>query len=144
MYGPLENLIALKRDLITAFRRFAVAQQEILRRLERQYEDRWPYLSDVADNQREAVDMADATQDYVDGAVEAYRLRRDEWTGIGIRRLTMLAGVVGPLSVFTAWYGTNFSNIPGVDAPYAFYVFVGGQILFIVLVLLYLHNRGWF
>jgi magnesium transporter len=139
----LENLIALKRDL-SAFRRLAVAQQETLRRLGRKYVEMRPYLSDVADNQRETVDMADATRDYVDGAVEAYRMRRDEWVGIGIRRLTVLASVLGPLSVFTAWYGTSFSDIPGVNLPYAFYVFVGGQILFIVLVFLYLRRRSWF
>jgi magnesium transporter len=139
----LENLIALKRDL-SAFRRLAVAQQETLKRLGREYVEMRPYLSDVADNQRETVDMADATRDYVDGAVEAYRMRRDEWVGLGIRRLTVLASVLGPLAVFTAWYGTNFSDIPGVDLPYAFYGFVGVQILFIVLVFLYLRRRSWF
>ncbi|MBV9454459.1 MAG: magnesium transporter CorA family protein [Rubrobacter sp.] len=138
----LENLIALKRDL-SAFRRLAVAQQDALRRLGREYIEMRPYLSDVADNQRETVDMADATRDYVDGAVEAYQMRRDEWAGIGIRRLTVLAGVLGPLSVLAAWYGTNFSYIPGADSPYAFYIFVGIQVLFVILTLLYLRRRNW-
>lgn len=126
----LESLIALKRDL-SAFRRLAAAQQETLKRLGRRYVEMRPYLSDVTDNQRETVDMTDATRDFVDGAVEAYRMRRDEWVGIGVRRLTVVASVLGPLSVFTARYGTNFSDIPGVDLPYAFPVFIELQILFL-------------
>jgi magnesium transporter len=90
------------------------------------------------------VDIADATGDYVDGAVEAYRIRRDEWAGIAVRRLTVLAGVLGPLTVFGGWYATSFSYIPGADLPYGFYVFVGVQVLFIVVVLSYLRRRGWF
>jgi len=57
--AALEALITLRRDLL-AFRRLAVAQQEILRRLGRAVPELREYLSDVADNQREAVDMADA------------------------------------------------------------------------------------
>jgi magnesium transporter len=110
--AALEALITLRRDLV-AFRRLAVAQQEVLRRLGRAVPELRKYLSDVADNQREAVDMADVTRDYVEGATEAYRIRRDERSEVGIRRLTVLAGILGPLSLLTAIYATKFTNIPG-------------------------------
>jgi len=115
--AALEALITVRRGLL-AFRRLAVAQQEILRRLGHTVPDLREYLSDVADNQCEAVDMADATRDYVEGATEAYQIRRDERSEVGIRRLTVLAGILGPLSLLTAIYATNFPDIPGTGKPW--------------------------
>lgn len=139
--AALENLIALRRDL-QAFRRLAVAQQETLRRLGRTAPDLRHYLSDASDNQREAVDMADATRDYVEGAVEAYRIRRDERSGLGIRRLTVFAAILGPLTLVSGIYGANFARIPGAESPFGFPIFVGVQILFAVAAVWFLYRRG--
>lgn len=94
----LEVLITLRGDL-SAFRRLAVAQGEVLRRLGRLAPELGGHLSDVSDNQREDVDMADAVRDYIDGAVEAYRMRRDQRSETGIRRLTVLAEASGVVCV---------------------------------------------
>ncbi|WP_047863937.1 magnesium transporter CorA family protein [Rubrobacter aplysinae] len=139
--AALENLILLRRDL-SAFRRLAVAQQESLKRL-----GRWPRsqrgrLSDVADNQREAVDMGDATRDYVDGAVESYRMRRDERSEVGIRRLTVLAGIIGPLTLLAGWWGANFESIPGSGSEWGFTIFVGVQLVFVALAVWLMSRRG--
>lgn len=138
--GALENLISLKRDL-QAFRRLAVAQQEIIRRIGRASPLR-DYLSDAADNQREAVDMADATRDYVDGAIEAYRMRRDERTEVGIRRLTVLAALFAPLSLLAGIYGVTFRHLPGASDPVGFWIFIGVQAVFVVVAAIFLHRRG--
>ena len=138
--SALEALITLRRDLL-AFRRLAVAQSEILRRLARISPEVSEYLSDVADNQREVVDMADATRDYIEGAVEAYRVRRDERSDAGIRRLTILAGIIGPLTLLNGIYATNFTT-PGTEAPGGFWIFIGIQIIFLILAVLYLRRRG--
>ena len=137
----LENLISLRRDL-SAFRRLAIAQQEILRRVGRTSQTLRGAFSDVADNQREAVDMADATRDYVEGAVEAYRLRRDERSGLGIRRLTVFAAILGPLSLLSGIYGTNFRTLPGSDGPLAFWIFVAVQVVFVAAAVVVLNRRG--
>ena len=137
----LENLISLKRDL-QAFRRLALAQQEALRRLGRVSEEMRAYLSDAADNQREVVDMADATRDYVDGAIEAYRMRRDERSELGIRRLTALAGLLGPPTLLSGIYGMNFQNLPGNEAWFGFWAFIGFQFLFITTGAFFLRRRG--
>jgi magnesium transporter len=137
----LENLISLKRDL-QAFRRLAVAQQEALRRLGRTSTELREYLSDAADNQREVVDMADANRDYVDGAIEAYRMRRDERSELGIRRLTALAGLLGPPTLLSGIYGMNFQVLPGAGEPLGFSIFIGLQLLFITGAAIFLHRRG--
>jgi magnesium transporter len=86
--------------------------------------------------------MADATRDYVDGAIEAYRARRDERSEIGIRRLTVLAALLGPLSVLAGWYGVNFKYLPGQNDPAGFWIFVGIQLAFVAVAGTYLHRRG--
>lgn len=137
----LENLILLRRDL-SAFRRLAIAQQESLRRLGRWSRGLREHLSDVADNQREAVDMADATRDYVEGAVESYRMRRDERSEVGIRRLTVLAGIIGPLTLLAGWWGANFESIPGANSQWGFAVFIGVQLAFAAVAVWLMRRRG--
>lgn len=137
----LESLIVLRRDLL-AFRRLAVAQQETLRRLGRLAPSVAARFADVGDNQREIIEMADATRDYIDGVVEAYRMRRDERTGSGIRRLTILAAVLGPLSLLVGLFGVNFRDIPGTDFDGGFYVFVAVLILLAAFALWLLRRRG--
>ena len=67
--------------------------------------------------------MVDAGWDYIEGTIEVYRMRRDERSETGIRRLTVLAGIIGPLSLLAGIYGTNFQNIPGTGAPWGFWGF---------------------
>jgi magnesium transporter len=139
--SAMEALIVLRRDLL-AFRRLAVAQSEIIRRLARVYPDVRAHFLDVSDNQREAIGMVDATCDYIDGAIEAYRLRRDERVEYGIRRLTILTGVLGGLAVIATLWGLNFSHTPGVDHPYGWWIFTVAQTFLALLALLILRTRG--
>jgi magnesium transporter len=137
----LERLIVLRRDLL-AFRRLAVAQQQVLRQLVRAVPQLGAHLSDAADNQREAVNMADATCDYIDGAIEAYRMRRDERVEGGIRRLAVLAGILGPLSLLVGLFGANFRDIPGVEYRWGFWIFLGVEIALALVALAYFRWRG--
>jgi magnesium transporter len=137
----LENLIVLRRDLL-AFRRLAVAQQEVLRRVGRTFPAVQAQLADVADDQREAVETAVATCDYIDGAVEAFRVRRDAQAEDAIRRLSVLAGVLWPVSLFIGLWGINFPNIPGTDASWGWIAFVLVQIFVILAGSWFFRRRG--
>ena len=137
----LESLIVLRRELL-AFRRLAVAQQETLRRLGRLAPGVAARFGDVGDNQREIVEMADATRDYIDGVIEAYRMRRDERTGTGVRRLTILAAVLGPLSLLTGLFGVNFRDIPGTNYDGGFYDFVAMLVLLAAFAVWLLRRRS--
>ena len=54
----------------------------------------------------------------------------------------MLAGILGPLSLLTAIYATNFTNIPGTGKLWGFWIFVGVQAHFVALSVWYLSRRG--
>jgi len=137
----LERLIVLRRDLL-AFRRLAVAQQEVLRRVGRAFPQVRSDLADVADTQREAIDTAAATCDYIDGAIEAYRVRRDAQTEDGIRRLSVLAGILWPTSLLIGLWGINFSTIPGTETPWGWPIFVSIQVVLILGGIWYFRCRG--
>jgi magnesium transporter len=137
----LERLIVLRRDLL-AFRRLAVAQQEVLRRVGRAFPQVRSDLADVADTQREAIDTAAATCDYIDGAIEAYRVRRDAQTEDGIRRLSVIAGILWPTSLLIALWGINFSTIPGTETPWGWPIFVSIQVVLILSGIWYFRCRG--
>lgn len=85
--------------------------------------------------------MADATRDYVEGAFESYRMRRDERSEVGIRRLAVLAGIIGPLTLLAGWWGANFESIPGANSRWGSAVFIGVQIAFAAAVWL-MRRRG--
>jgi magnesium transporter len=137
----LERLVVLRRDLL-AFRRLAVAQQEVVRRVGRSFPDVRAHLADVADNQREATDTAAAISDYIDGAIEAYRVRRDAESEEGIRRLTVIAGILGPLSLLIGFWQVNFPNVPGSGWAFGWPVFVGLQLSLIAIGVWYFRRRG--
>jgi Mg2+ and Co2+ transporter CorA len=121
-----------------------VAQQEVLRRVGRAFPDARVNLAEVADDQREAVETAAATCDYIDGAIEAYRVLRDSQTEEGIRRLTVLAGILGPLSLLIGFWQVDFPNIPGSSWSLGWPVFVGLQLCFIVIGVWYFRRQGMF
>ena len=135
----LERLIVLRRDLL-AFRRIGVFQSEVLRRLSRKDADLRSYYSDVEDNEREAVETAAATCDYIDGAIEAFQVRRDARTELGIRRLTVLAVILGPLSLTIGLWGVNFPNIPGTQSHWGWPIFVACHLAFMLLSIAYLRR----
>jgi magnesium transporter len=137
----LERLVVLRRDLL-AFRRLAVAQQEVVRRVGRLFPDVRAHLADVTDNQREAIDTAAAISDYIDGAIEAYRVRRDAEAEEGIRWLTVIAGILGPLSLLLGFWQVNFPNIPGSGWVFGWPVFVGLQLSLISAGVWYFRRRG--
>jgi magnesium transporter len=137
----LEHLIVLRRDLL-AFRRLGVAQQEVLRRLGRLFPGVRAHLADVADDEREAMDTAAAICDYIDGAIEAYRMRRTIRTEDGIQRLTVLAGIFAPLSLIIGLWGINFLNIPGTQVAWGWPIFVAVLCGLGLLGALYFRRRG--
>lgn len=84
--------------------------------------------------------MADATRDYVEGAVESYRMRCDERSEVGIHRLAVLADIIGPLTLLAGWWA-NFESIPGANSQWGFAVFIGVRIAFAAAVWL-MRRRG--
>jgi magnesium transporter len=136
-----EHLIVPRSELL-AFRRLGAAQQEVLRRLGRLFPGVRAHLADVADDEREAMDTAAAICDYIDGAIEAYRMRRTLRTEDGIQRLTVLAGIFAPLSLIIGLWGINFRNIPGTQLAWRWPIFVAGQGGLGVLGAWYFRRRG--
>ncbi len=59
-----------------------------------------------------AVETAEAPRDDIDGAIEACRRRREARAEIDVRRLTVLAAILGPRSRLIGLWGANGSTLP--------------------------------
>ena len=67
---------------------------------------------------------------------------RDAQTEDGIRRLSVLAGILGPISLLIALWGINFPNIPGTQFPWGWTIFVLVQLIVILVGVTYFRYRG--
>ncbi|MDW8060217.1 MAG: CorA family divalent cation transporter [Thermomicrobium sp.] len=139
--AALGQLIVLRRDLLVA-RRLGVTQQELIRRIARAFPEEAASFEDCAASQREAIESATAVCDDIDGAIEAYRLRRETRTEIGIRRLTVLASLFGVVSIVMGLWGVNFVEIPGAESHWGWFAFVGAIALVFALSIWYVRRRG--
>ena len=121
-----------------------------------------PQLIDLAGRQR-----LDAGQD--DGAVAGGRVDVDAAgaaaaPGMGIalqtremqqaqidlrqndtmRILTVVSTIFFPLSLIAGWYGMNFTHMPELSAPYAYFILIGVCILIVAVEIWYFKKKGWF
>ena len=68
-------------------------------------------------------------------------MRRDERIGGGIRRLTILAALFGPLSLLAGIFGANFNEMPGTDSQWGFYIFVLVELVLAAASIVILRRR---
>ena len=69
---------------------------------------------------------------------------------LGIRQnhimkiLTTVTTVCLPLSLIAGWYGMNFTHMPELSAPYAYFILIGVCILIVAVEIWYFKKKGWF
>ncbi len=49
-----------------------------------------------------------------------------------------------PLSLIAGWYGMNFTHMPELSAPYAYFILIGVCILIVAVEIWYFKKKGWF
>lgn len=77
----------------------------------------------------------------------ALQIREMYQTQVDIRQnhtmqvLTVVTTIFFPLSLITGWYGMNFSNMPELRSPYAYFILIGICVI-IVLVEIWLFRKN--
>lgn len=61
-----------------------------------------------------------------------------------MKTLTVFSSVLLPLNFLASFYGMNFSSLPGLKSPHAFYVLCLSMASLGIITLYYFHRRGWF
>ena len=83
-------------------------------------------------------------RDYVTQMREAYQSQIDIDQNNLMRFFTVITAVFQPLTLMVGWYGMNFSDMPEIDWPYAYPLFIGISLLVCVALLIYFKKKKWF
>jgi zinc transporter len=87
----------------------------------------------------------------LDAIRERAQIVKDELANIiadrlnkNLYELSVIAAVFLPLGFLTGLLGINVGGIPGVDNPYAFFIFSGILILLVIIQILLFKKLKWF
>lgn len=61
-----------------------------------------------------------------------------------MRILTVVSTIFFPLSLIAGWYGMNFTHMPELSAPYAYFILISVCILIVAVEIWYFKKKGWF
>ncbi|MCB1877127.1 MAG: hypothetical protein KDH88_14220 [Chromatiales bacterium] len=89
---------------------------------------------------REAVD---SSRDLLNGILASIQAAAANRTSEVARILTIVSGVMLPLSLVAGIYGMNFVDIPGLATTYGFYVTLGAMGAITTVLMLLFYRLGW-
>jgi magnesium transporter len=122
--GLLPELFALKRSVLALYR-IAHHQRDILWQLSRTDYPQIPraakpYYRDVYDHFMRVAEEAETYKDVVSSAIDAHLNVQSFRMNDTVKRLTLISTVMLPLNFIAAFYGMNFSWLPGVSSRWGF------------------------
>ena len=78
------------------------------------------------------------------GLSQHYNLSLQSSTNSRLQVLTVISAIFMPLTLLTSIYGMNFTNMPGLQTPYGYYVLLGLMVLLGGGLGIFFYVRGWF
>ncbi len=146
--GELRTRLSEVRRRAIGLRRYLAPQREALFRLQVE-EASWLakrdkiHLREVTDKVLRYIENLDAIRDRTTILSEDLNARLAERIAATSNRLTAVAAVLLPPSLFAGMLGANIGGIPGADEPWAFVVFCLVVAAAFVLELWLLRRLGW-
>lgn len=147
----LEGINSTRRDLL-AFRKLAWPTREAINVLARgdpaQISERSEkYYRDVYDHLVQVVDLTETYRELTSGTRDIYLNTLSQSTNEVMKRLTVVATIVLPLTFVAGIFGMNFGNtpynMPELGWTYAYPATMIGMVLMALIMVVYFRNRGW-
>ena len=88
--------------------------------------------------------LIDGAEARVSSLERDYELSLQKRVDNRLRFLTILSAVLMPLSLISAIYGMNFTDLPGMGIPGGYWFVIGFMLATALLTGAYLYLRGWF
>ncbi|MFB6097446.1 MAG: magnesium/cobalt transporter CorA [Haloferacaceae archaeon] len=148
----LEEINTTRRDLL-AFRKLAWPTREAVNVLARgdtaQISERSEkYYRDVYDHLVQIVDLIETYRELTSGTRDIYLNTLSQSTNEVMKRLTVVATIVLPLTFVVGVYGMNFSdspyNMPELGWTFGYPAVVLGMLLVALIMAVYFRERDWF
>ncbi|QLG61125.1 magnesium/cobalt transporter CorA [Halorarum salinum] len=101
------------------------------------------YYRDVYDHLVQLVELTETYRDLTAGARDIYLNTLSQSTNEVMRRLTVVATVVLPLTFVAGVFGMNFETMPELSWPYAYYATMLGMAAVALVLTAYFRREGW-
>ena len=101
------------------------------------------YYRDVYDHLVQVVELTETYRDLTAGARDIYLNTLSQSTNEVMRRLTVVATVVLPLTFVAGVFGMNFETMPELTWPYAYYATMLGMGAVALVLTAYFRREGW-
>lgn len=145
--SPLALIFGLKRDLL-ALRRVMAPLRDAMGSLARRD---FPYLgqgsrtlfADLYDRALRLLDLEENLRDLFSGLVDAHLTVQSNRLNEVMKTLTVITTIMMPLTVLTGFFGMNFTHIPGLDSPAAFWATTAAMAVMAVLLSWLFKRKGW-
>lgn len=147
----LEDLNAVRRDLLS-IRRLLWPTREAVNVLARGdpedvHQETEKYFRDVYDHLVQLVELTETYRDLASGARDIYLNALSVSTNEVMKKLTVVATIVLPLTFVVGVYGMNFGettwNMPELFWPYGYPAVMIGMALVAVVLVAYFRKESW-
>lgn len=147
----LERLNSVRRDLLSV-RRLLWPTRDALGTLARGDPDQVSdetekYYRDVYDHAVQLVDLTETYRDLASGARDVYLNALSVSTNDVMKKLTVVATIILPLTFVAGVYGMNFAggpfNMPELEWQYGYPAVMGGMAAMAAVLVGYFRREGW-
>lgn len=74
---------------------------------------------------------------------ELHQTQIDTQQNNTMQLFTIITVLFVPLTLMTGWFGMNFVHFPGLDAEWAYPVFIAAVVIIVVIEIIVFRKRGW-
>ncbi|MBI2081791.1 MAG: magnesium transporter CorA family protein, partial [candidate division NC10 bacterium] len=101
------------------------------------------YFRDVHDHTLRIAETLDSYRDMLTSSLESYLSQVSNRLNDIMKRLTIVATILLPLTFITGLFGMNFEQLPLTRGPVGFWLVAGGMGLLAVVLALYFKRKDW-
>ncbi|SHH09510.1 magnesium transporter [Halobaculum gomorrense] len=101
------------------------------------------YYRDVYDHLVQLVELTETYRDLTAGARDIYLNTLSQSTNEVMRRLTVVATILLPLTFVAGVFGMNFESMPELGWPYAYHATMLGMAGIALVLVAYFRREGW-
>lgn len=102
-----------------------------------------PYVYNLIADYNRMLYFAETQRDVIDSLHLTSNSLLDNKRNYVIKILTIFTAIILPLSLIASIYGMNLDNLPLADHPLAFWMFIVGMIIVIILMIRLFRKKKW-
>lgn len=142
----LKDIFDLKRKLLQ-IRKVIAPQRDAVSELVRFEKyvkpENMAYFRDIYDRLLRILDLVDSAREVISGTMDIYLSATSNKLNEIMKKLTIVATIVLPLSLVTGVYGMNFKFMPELKTRFGYFSVLGAMVIFAIAMFIYFKKKKW-